>query len=49
MIVVDEAREGDNHIQILKEAASQQVSMLIEKLGMQKLPKVAVTGSVCLK
>lgn len=53
MIVVDEAREGDNQaIQILKEAGlklANQVSMLIEKLGMQKLPKVAVTGSVLLK
>lgn len=53
MVVVEEASQGNEQaIQLLKEAGlklANQVSMLIEKIGMHKSPKVAVTGSVLVK
>src|SRR5699024_1114814 len=53
MVVVEEASQGNEQaIQLLKEAGlklANQVSMLIEKIGMRKSPKVAVTGSVLVK
>lgn len=53
MVVVEGAEHGNEQaIQILKQAGeklAEQVSMLINKLDMQKNPKIAVTGSVLLK
>jgi|SRR5690625_94178 Predicted N-acetylglucosamine kinase len=53
MVVVDKAAEGNEQaIQILEKAGlklADQVSMLIKKIGMQKNPNVAVTGSVLVK